>query len=378
MESKFSAMENMVDFRKLYGGVYSQKKVLITGHNGFKGSWLAYWLDKMGAIVYGYALEPNTQPNHFELSGLKIRTLHADIIDQNALSSFLKEIKPDIVFHLAAQALVRESYSNPSYTFEVNVMGVVNLLEIARQIPEIKAIVNVTSDKCYLNREWEWGYRENDSLGGYDPYSASKACSEIVNSAYRNSFFNPANYGTKHNLLLASARAGNVIGGGDWAADRLIPDMVRAASSATTVEIRNPLSTRPWQHVLEPLSGYLTLGMQLLNGDKIFASEWNFGPSSDSNISVQEIAAAGEVHWNKIKVSYSQNKSDWHEAHLLMLDCSRAHKIMNWKPVWGIDKTIKMTIDWYRDYYENSLLLTEEHLIEYVEDAFKLRAIWTM
>lgn len=370
-------MEDLVNFEMLFGGVYSGKKVLVTGYNGFKGSWLSFWLQKMGSKVYGYALEAQDGPNHFKLSGMDINAIHADIRDFSALKTYIMEVKPDIIFHLAAQALVRESYSDPAYTFEVNMMGVVNLLEIARQIPEIKAIVNVTSDKCYLNREWEWGYRENDSLGGYDPYSASKACSEIVTSAYRNSFFNPGNFLISHNMLLASARAGNVIGGGDWATDRLIPDIVIATSISQAVEIRNPCATRPWQHVLEPLSGYLTLGMHLLNQEKIFASEWNFGPTADSNISVKEIVELSSLNWETIQVKYSQDDTQWHEAHLLMLDCSRANKIMKWKPVWDINKTIEMTIRWYRAFYEEGKILTQDQLLEYIFDAKNRDLVWT-
>ena len=273
----------------LFGGIYKGKKVLLTGHTGFKGSWLALWLHKMGADVVGIALPAPTSPNHLELLNLNITSEMIDIRDAKAINKAFQKHQPEIVFHLAAQPLVRYSYENPHETFETNVMGTINIYEAVRNCSSVEVIVNITSDKCYDNKEWIWGYRENDAMGGYDPYSASKGCAELVTASYRNSFFNLDSYGKSHNVLLASCRAGNVIGGGDWADDRLIPDIMRAVDKNETVTIRSPHATRPWQHVLEPLSGYLLVGQKLLEGKKEFADGWNFGPSDEGSISVKEV-----------------------------------------------------------------------------------------
>ncbi len=370
-------MESLEGLKTLFEGIYSGKKVLITGHTGFKGSWLAKWLHLMGAEVFGYALKPPSVPNHISLLNLKISSVEADIRDLEKLSDYIAAIRPEIVFHLAAQALVRASYNDPLGTYTTNVIGTLNLFEACRKTGSVKAIVNVTSDKCYENKEWVWGYRENDPVGGFDPYSSSKGCSELLTSSYRNSYFNPDEFIIKHDVLLASGRAGNVIGGGDWADDRLIPDMVRAASLKLPVVVRNPYSTRPWQHVLETLSGYLTLGWRLLEKKPEFAGAWNFGPGSENNISVMAICKLFKKYWDTLKVEYAQNSSKQHEAGLLMLDCSKAHKLMKWKSVWDIEKTLEKTINWYKVYYENDGVMTENDIQQYVADAIKQKLVWT-
>lgn len=368
-------MENMVDFENLFGGVYKGKKVLLTGHTGFKGSWLALWLEKMGAKVYGYSLE-NTDQHHLDYLDLKIQQNLNDIRDTDELERYFKEVQPDIVFHLAAQALVRPSYENPVETFSSNVMGTLHIYEACRKTPSVKAIVNITSDKCYENKEWSWGYRENEAMGGYDPYSASKGCAELLTASYRNSYFNTKDFGTKHNVLIASGRAGNVIGGGDWAIDRLIPDIAKATSKEEAVLIRNPKATRPWQHVLEPLSGYLTLGWKLLDKEVSIAEGWNFGPDLDSNLQVGEIVKLSNKYWDSVKIEFSKNTDEHHEANLLMLDCSKANKLLKWKGVWGIDQTIDKTINWYKEFYLNQKIMSYADLEAYVTDAKAANIVW--
>jgi CDP-glucose 4,6-dehydratase len=377
VEKQQRKMENMVEFQTLFGGTYMGKKVLLTGHTGFKGSWLALWLTQMGAEVYGYAL-PAEEMSHIELLGLEIDQELNDIRNPDALNRFFNAVQPDIVFHLAAQALVRASYEDPTTTFSTNVMGTLHVLEACRKTPSVKAIVNVTSDKCYENREWIWGYRENDAMGGYDPYSASKGCAELLGNSYRNCYFNPADYGQKHHTLMGSGRAGNVIGGGDWAADRLIPDIVRATAVAEAVKIRNPKATRPWQHVLEPLSGYLTLGWRLLEQNVSCAEAWNFGPDQHSNLSVEEVAAISKKYWKEMQIEFSKNPDDYHEANLLMLDCSKANKLLRWYPVWDIQTTLEKTISWYRDFYGNRAVNSRTDLAYYVSAAAKNNLIWTL
>jgi CDP-glucose 4,6-dehydratase len=371
-------MENMERLDTLFGGIYKGRKVLVTGHTGFKGSWLTLWLKMMGAEVYGYALEPATKPSHYELLQPGIRERKADLRDPDSLKDFIGEVQPEIVFHLAAQALVRASYDDPVETISTNVLGTLNVFEACRSVDSVKAIVNVTSDKCYENRDWIWGYRENDRMGGYDPYSASKGMAELLTASYRNSFFNLNDYGKSHHILLGSVRAGNVIGGGDWAQDRLIPDIVKAAGSGQTVVIRNPLATRPWQHVLEPLSGYLMLGWKLLNGEKEYAEGWNFGPDLDSNLSVGEITALCQKVWDDIDITIGNNKSEHHEANLLMLDCSKANKLLKWQPVWDIETTIRKTIGWYMEFYRDNTLNTVDDIRTYVEEAKKFNISWAI
>jgi len=369
-------MENLVTVNSCFGGIYKGKKVLVTGHTGFKGSWLVKWLQLLGADVSGYALAPSSRPNHFSLLNLEMKSEEADVRDGEKLAAFIRAVQPDIIFHLAAQAIVRASYEDPVETFSTNVMGTLNLFEACRKTPSVKAIINVTSDKCYENREWIWGYRENDPMGGFDPYSASKGCAELLTASYRNSFFNSRDYKNKHRILLASGRAGNVIGGGDWATDRLIPDLVKAAAENVQVNIRNPKATRPWQHVLEPLSGYLNLGWRLLQGEKEFADGWNFGPDTNSNLSVDEITGISKKYWDKITAVYNTDVTGHHEANLLMLDCSKANKLMKWKPVWQIDTTVQLTIEWYKNYYGKKEIRTEKDISTYVNDAKKLKLTW--
>jgi CDP-glucose 4,6-dehydratase len=350
-----------------YNSIYKDKTVLLTGHTGFKGSWLALWLCEMGAKVVGYSLEAPTSPNHLELLDLNITSIIGDIRDKEKLKEVFETYKPDIVFHLAAQPLVRYSYANPVETFETNIMGSINIFEAVRNTPSVKAIVNITSDKAYDNKEWIWGYRENDAMGGYDPYSASKGAVELVASSYRNSFFNNDDYGMKHNTLLASCRAGNVIGGGDWAEDRLIPDMIRAVVKGEKVEIRSPHSTRPWQHVLEPLSGYLLVGQKLLEGKKEFAEGWNFGPSDEGSITVKEVVEYIKEYWDKIEYVINEDKNALHEANLLKLDCSKAHFKLGWKARWNSQMTFEKTVTWYKEFYENKSISSKEQLVNYLK-----------
>ncbi len=356
--------------KESFGGqAYHDKRVLITGHTGFKGSWLALWLSQMGAKVTGYALAPSTSPSHIKILNVDCLSITGDIRDADKLQNVVKKEKPEIIFHLAAQALVRRSYREPIETFSTNVIGTANLLEACRQSLSTRAVIVVTSDKCYKNREWLWGYREDDALGGYDPYSASKGCTEIVTSSYKHSFFPPDEYGRGHTTLIASARAGNVIGGGDWAEDRLIPDIARAVSKKEAVSIRNPNATRPWQHVLEPLSGYLMLGQRLLQGEPEFADAWNFGPDEDGNLNVATLVKQLKQYWNEIDYQLSSVSSDLHEANSLQLDCSKARIKLRWRPVWNIDKALEMTGIWYDRFYRSGDVISEQQLTQYVQTA---------
>ncbi|MBS3947293.1 MAG: CDP-glucose 4,6-dehydratase [Firmicutes bacterium] len=361
----------------MFGNVYKDKVVLLTGHTGFKGSWLALWLKELGAKVVGYSLNLPSTPNHFELLALDIVSITGDIRDRGKLAETFNKYRPEIVFHLAAQPLVRYSYKDPVFTFETNIMGTVNVFETCRQTESIRAIVNITSDKCYENREWVWGYRENDPMGGYDPYSASKGCAELVTNSYRNSFFNLKDHGKSHHILLASARAGNVIGGGDWGEDRLIPDIVKAASKNESVLIRSPQATRPWQHVLEPLSGYLLLGQKLLEGKKEFAEGWNFGPNDERSLTVQEVLESIKQDWHKIAYFIQQQTGQMHETNLLRLDCSRAHIDLKWGSVWNASRTFEKTVNWYKKYYEENAIDSRDDLASYLSDARSKQSEWT-
>ncbi len=364
--------------QNLFSGIYRNKTVLVTGHTGFKGSWLIYWLNQMGAKIIGYSLEAPTNPNHIELLNLDIISIIGDIRDLDKLNQVFDEYKPDIVFHLAAQPLVRLSYENPIETYETNVIGTLKVLEACRK-NNVKAIVNITSDKAYENKEWIWGYRENDPMGGYDPYSSSKGCADLLASSYRNSYFNPKEYKKTHNTLLATCRAGNVIGGGDWAKDRLITDIMLSVSQAKKVSIRNPYATRPWEHVLEPLSGYLHIGQKLLEEKMEFAEAWNFGPSDEGSITVEEVVKNVKKHWNKIDYEINRDPNQLHEANLLKLDCSKAHILLKWKDVWDSDTTFEKTVKWYKAYYEeDKKILTQNDLESYISNANAKNIEWAI
>lgn len=362
--------------KDLFGNIYKGKKVLITGHTGFKGSWLAFWLHELGAEVVGYSHLVPTNPHHFKLVKPKVKNIFADVLHKKKLIESVKKHKPDIIFHLAAQPIVKLSYADPLGTFETNMIGTINVLEACRVVKSVKAIVVVTSDKCYQNIEKTAGYKEHEPMGGDDPYSASKGCTELIVNSYRKSFFNPKTYGKEHSTLLASARAGNVIGGGDWAAHRLIPDIVRAADKGHHTPIRYPHATRPWQHVLEPLSGYLHLGWKLLLGKKEFADGWNFGPDPEATLSVLEVTERTRKHWNKIRYKIEKNQKKLHEARLLALDSTKALKKLGWKNVWTSDTTFEKTINWYKKFYEEGFMDTHADLKDYVKDARKLKVAW--
>ncbi len=331
---------------------WAGKRVFITGHTGFKGSWLCLCLEYLGAEVTGYALQPPTQPSLFEVASVAqdMQCIIGDIRNAELLEAAMQKAAPEIVIHMAAQPLVRYSYINPVETYSTNVMGTVYLLEAVRKTLSVCAVVNVTSDKCYENREWaEQGYHENEAMGGYDPYSNSKGCAELVTSAYRNSFFNPSQY-DKHGVALASARAGNVIGGGDWAADRLIPDILQAISQEIPVVIRNPDAIRPWQHVLEPLSGYLLLAENLYKHGSRFAEGWNFGPLEEDVKPVSWIVERMTKLWGA-GASWQLDRADHpHEAQYLKLNCSKAHAKLNWQPRWKLAVALEEIIAWHQCY----------------------------
>lgn len=332
---------------KMNRNFWKGKKVFITGHTGFKGSWLSLWLQDSGAILKGYSLEPNTKPNLFEEAMVSegMDSVIGDIRDIEKITKAINDFEPEIVIHMAAQPLVRLSYKNPVETYSTNVMGTVNLFEAVRCTPSVKAVVNVTTDKCYENKEWIWGYREDDPLGGHDPYSNSKGCSEIVTSAYRKSFFNSTN-----SAKIASARAGNVIGGGDWAEDRLIPDILKSLENNQPVLIRNPSATRPWQHVLEPLSGYLVLAEKLYLSRDEFAEAWNFGPEDEDVKSVRSVIEILVRKWGN-NASWLHDKSDHpHEAKLLKLDISKAKKFLEWSPNWSLHTSLESIIEWHENF----------------------------
>lgn len=332
---------------------WQRKKVFITGHTGFKGTWLSLWLAQLGAEVTGYALQPPTDPSLFELCALNT-CMHShigDVRDYEHLLKTLKEATPEIVFHLAAQPLVRESYKNPVETYAINVMGTAHLLEAMRQLDTVRAVVNITTDKCYENKEWMWGYRENEPMGGYDPYSNSKACSELVTSAFRSSFFNPADY-EKHGVAIATARAGNVIGGGDWAADRLIPDSIRAIEAGEKILIRNPSAIRPWQHVFEPLSGYLMLAERLHQEGTAFAEGWNFGPEDNDTKSVEGTVQQLCQLWGESASYEIDSGKHPHEANCLKLDCSKAKTRLDWHPQWCLEDALTRIVFWHKAYRE--------------------------
>ncbi len=331
------------------------KRVFLTGHTGFKGGWMSLWLQRMGAEVTGYALNPPTQPGLFEEAQIEggMRSIIGDIRDGETLARAMKEARPDVVIHMAAQALVRYSYKAPVETYATNVMGTVNLLEAVRQTDSVRAVVNVTSDKCYENKEWPWGYRENEPMGGYDPYSNSKGCAELVSAAYRSSFFNPLTHGD-HGVTLATARAGNVIGGGDWAQDRLIPDILRAIEAGEAVRIRSPHAIRPWQHVLEPLSGYLALAEKACTEGPAFAEAWNFGPADEDARPVQWIVEQLTERWGDGATWCLDQDIQPHEAHYLKLDCSKARAKLGWHPRWALPDTLASIVAWHKAYLKHA------------------------
>jgi CDP-glucose 4,6-dehydratase len=359
----------MIEFNKLFNGVYKNKRVLVTGHTGFKGSWLTLWLSKLGAIVHGFSIDVPTQPAHYELLNLKIEETFGNVSDYKTLKTCIDHFKPVIIFHLAAQSLVRKSYQNPVQTIETNVMGTAHVLMAVKESDSVEALVNVTSDKCYENKEWVWGYRENDSMGGYDPYSASKGCAELIHSAFQRSFF------LNSGKLIASCRAGNVIGGGDWADDRILPDLFKSVPQNRPTMIRNPHATRPWQHVLEPISGYLLLGQMLLEKKQSFAQSWNFGPDTSCVYSVMDVVKTCQKYWNSVRVELDTSKHP-HEAQWLHLDCSKAYHILKWWPVWNFEQSIERTVNWYRDFYEKSKINSETDLEMYITEAANKKLSW--
>lgn len=362
----------------MFGNAYQGKKVFVTGNTGFKGSWLTLWLTKLGAGVCGYSLNLPTDPSHHQILHLDFETISGDVRNFSKLQSSIEAFQPDIVFHLAAQPIVRKSYQNPVATIETNVMGTANICEAIRKTDKVRAIVVITSDKCYENQEWVWGYRENDPVGGHDPYSASKACAELITASYRKSFFAPDEYRKSHQTLVASVRAGNVIGGGDWGADRLVPDVMRAASQNKIIPIRSPQATRPWQHVLEPLAGYLHLGQKLLEEKKEFAGAWNFGPADEGYRSVLTVVRELKKYWSKIDYQIKTDEKNPHEANLLKLDCSKVSAKLKWKSIWNSPATCAKIAQWYKSYYESGHVLSEAHLTEFMTDALHQQVPWAV
>lgn len=352
-----------------FAGAYAGRRVLVTGHTGFKGSWLALWLADLGADVTGLALPPNSSPNHWDLLHLDIADHRVDIRDAGAIARLFANAQPEIVFHLAAQPLVRRSYRDPLETWSTNVMGTAHVLEASRQTTSVRAVVVSTTDKVYASHESLAGYRENDPLGGHDPYSASKAAVEFVVESYRKSF--PERTGP----FLATARAGNVVGGGDWSEDRLIPDLVRAIADGRPLEIRSPNATRPWQHVLECLSGYLLLGQKLLEGRGEFADAWNFGPDPDDNRTVEEVLIALRAHWPHF-ARHVTRKPQPHETGFLYLDSAKARIRLGWRPVWRLEQGLEATARWYRSQAETGVIESSSQLTRFVADARAAGQVW--
>jgi CDP-glucose 4,6-dehydratase len=355
------------DFAGLFGGTYAGRRVLVTGHTGFKGSWLALWLQQLDAQVFGLALPAGNGPNHGDLLGLQFEEALVDLRDAPAVLAALQRFRPEVVFHLAAQPLVRRSYREPMSTFGTNVMGLVHLLEAVRAVPSVRVVVNATTDKCYAHRESARPFREGDALGGHDPYSASKACAELVSASYRDSFLKRDD-GRGHAVALATARAGNVIGGGDWGEERLVPDLVRAATGGRASLIRNPAAVRPWQHVLEPLAGYLRLGQQLLEDAPGRADAWNFGPPPAAHRPVRELAQAFAEAWPAVRFEIDEALHP-HEADQLHLDCAKARRELSWHAVWDLPTTLQRSALWYRQQHESGAVRSTDDLRQYVADA---------
>ena len=366
-------MEDMaIDIHQIYSGVYKDKRILITGDTGFKGSWLAIWLKELGAEVYGFALPPKTLSENFVQCGLEncIHHQDGDIRNKESLFTYFQKVQPDLAFHLAAQAIVIDSYNEPHYTYETNLMGVVNFFEAVRKTPSVKVALNITSDKCYQNNEWLWGYRENDPMGGHDPYSASKGCSELITQSYIHSFFS-----TTGSCSVASARAGNVIGGGDWAPYRIVPDFFRAIKENKRLIIRNPGAIRPWQHVLEPLGGYLLLASKLWTDGKVFSGGWNFGPVETNFATVQVLIEMIIRITGKGEYEIPPTEKAPHEAMLLKLDISKANAILKWRPALRFDETVDYTVRGYLDELTTSVSLygkRVDQINSYVEKATRI------
>jgi len=356
---------------KAFGAAYRGRRVLVTGHTGFKGSWLCLWLNALGAEVIGLALDPATEPNHWDLLALPITDHRLDIRNEAAVRDVFADERPEIVFHLAAQPLVRRSYSEPIATWSTNVMGTAHILEAVRHTPDVRAAVVVTTDKCYENRESTWPYREHDRLGGHDPYSASKAGAELVAASYRAAFMHDAGA-----PLVATARGGNVIGGGDWSEDRLIPDLVRSLIDNQKLTIRSPQATRPWQHVLDCLSGYLLLGQHLLDGNATCAEPWNFGPEQQGSRTVEEVLQALVHDWPRLDWRVTDSHQP-HEAGQLQLDSAKARTRLGWRPVWGFEQAIRQTGSWYRQWLESDEVTSLDQLCAYTADATASGLDWT-
>lgn len=346
--------------------LYRNRKVFVTGHTGFKGSWLSCLLDVIGAQHAGFSLNPASEPSHYHLLKRSNDSIIGDIADIRLLTDSIQRYQPEILFHLAAQSLVRESYKDPVNTYQTNVMGTLNVLEAVRKCPSVKAVVIITTDKVYENKEWVFPYRENDQLGGYDMYSSSKAAAEILTRSYQRSFFNLSDYKNNHNTLIATARAGNVIGGGDWSTDRLIPDIVKSTALGKVTKIRNPEAVRPWQHVLDCLHGYLLLGAKLIEEKPEFAEAWNFAPLSSESQTVREIAKLGKNVWQDINIEFERPEDNFHEAGLLKLDNTKAIDQLNWKPKWNTQAAVANTIEWYKEYYLNNTLLTYKQIEKFL------------
>jgi len=343
----------MTKLSKFLSEAFRGRRVLVTGHTGFKGSWLCIWLNELGAEVTGVGLDPYSQRDNFVLSGVGQRLkadIRADIRDGRRMAEIMASCQPEVVFHLAAQPLVRLSYELPVETYETNVMGTIHVMEAMRRTDSVRVGVMITTDKCYENREQIWGYRENEPMGGYDPYSSSKGCAELAISSWRRSFFNPLDYGTKHHVSLASVRAGNVVGGGDWAKDRIVPDCIRALEAGKPIDIRNPKAIRPWQHVLEPLSGYMLLAAKMLQEPTAYCEGWNFGPRAESITPVWEVAERIVKYYGRGELRDVSDSNALHEASLLMLDISKARVRLGWEPRTDIERCCQMTADWYRRY----------------------------
>jgi len=344
--------------------VFNGSKVLVTGHTGFKGSWLSLWLAQLGADVHGVSLSIPTSPSNFETSSLSeyINDHRLDICDGSSFNSLVKDIKPDFFFHLAAQPLVRLSYAEPALTWQTNAIGTVNALNSLRDLENPCVAVFITSDKCYDNVEWAWGYRETDALGGPDPYSASKGAAELAIKSFVQSYFKRDGV-----IRVGVGRAGNVIGGGDWAADRIVPDCMRAWGKSEVLQLRNPHATRPWQHVLEPLSGYLTLASSLCGGSQLHGEAFNFGPLAQQNYSVADLISKMAESWNKVRwVDSSEGKSGPHESGLLKLNCDKALHYLNWHAVWDFEETVKETVGWYKNFYQNPSLSTHQFTLQQI------------